>query len=451
MNYFLSILLFISIYYYLRKNKAQKLFFLLIPLVLSSYFFGLISVDNLNKSGFFQIGDLVLVYIILFYLLIKKSIPQNTFIKKFKVITTIFLIFILFQFIYSIVIYLAPSSSFKIFRAFFKYFAILFFLRELIGLKKEQLIILINLIHYLTVIFGILYILNFGFGIKIFGTVSYVEENYLSTLVYRNFLAFPVFSYFIVSYVIMTKKNLLVVFSTILILLTDVLLVYTRSILAVFLGVIIVTLLIKIFLNKNTIKNFAYSIPVVISIYLFIILLQAIFPDQYYYFFNRIDEVNKVGSISYVSNAQLRINIIESRVDKVIATNPINGLGYLREDESGYYYPDLYVRAGDKTGSIIIGDQTWGNFIASNGFLGLLLLLIIIFYPIYYSLRNKKIKKIDNVFYCVNIALIAEVIIGFFSTNFNDDTIYKISFYAALNAYYIYSSLKENEIEKSFS
>jgi hypothetical protein len=214
---------------------------------------------------------------------------------------------------------------------------------------------------------------------------------------------------------------------------------------------IFLSLLIKGFIDKSFFKNIYRIFLVFVIILTTLLIFRSKFTYQYFYFVNRLSEVNKVGSLYEVSNAKLRENIITSRIAQTIKTNPINGLGYLREDESGKYYPGLYVRAHDQTGQIIVGDQTWGNFIAANGFLGLFLLLYLIFYPAFYLRKRKILFKAHYLFYVTSIALISEIITGFVSPNFNDDNIFKISFYIALNAYSVYISLKKEKVNESVS
>lgn len=452
MNYFLTIILILILYVYLKKEKSTRLLYILLPLIFSNYFFGLINIEELNIKGVFQIGDLVNIFCIFGYIFFAKAYKRNVFIYKHKRIILFFIFFIFFQFFYSIFLYFDLLSSFKIFRIFFKFFSLLFFLNELLKLKENEFKILINVIYYITLFFGILYILNFGFNVKIFGAKSYIVENYYSSTIYRNFLSFPVFSFFVVPLAILTFKNKIKIISILLIILIDVLLVYTRSILLVFFFTIILSVTIKFFKSKNIKKEFSFILLILVSVNLFFYYFSLRFQDQYDYLLIRLTEINKASTIFDVSNAKLRENIIASRIDQTIKTNFINGLGYLREDKGYKYYPNLYIRTNDKRGQIIIGDQTWGNFIASNGFLGLFLLLITMFYPVYYRYKIKLFHERNLLFYAINIALIAELILGFVSQNFNNNNIFKISFYVALSSTVFFNMIRKRKVyEKPIS
>lgn len=422
----------------LSKEKTELL--LLIPFIISTNFFGFLPYSFFRIRGLVQQEDIVLIITLLIFVYVyfnfKPIYSYNNFLIGYKKIVYIFILFLIINLFHSFIIYGNFISSFKVFRIFFRYISILFFLNIILRLGKIKLDNLLKYIDVITLVLSILYILNFGFGITIFAVKSYQEDVYYNTLIYRNFYAFPIFVFFVLSRSLILDKFNIHSSLKIIILLIAILLVYTRTYLFVAFLIIISTLLIRVLKFKYYFFNIKSILSILFLIIIGYILVNVIFHNQYEYFRSRIDEVILVGNVYEVSNFKLRTDLIMSRIKKTININPIFGLGFIREDVSSRFYPDLFIRRNDIPGTILVGDQSWGGVIASLGLGGTVIFLLLYFYPLLYIRKWKLYKKTDMAFWAIVITLFCEIfIIGIISTNLIDE-IFKLSFYFSLLVFY---------------
>lgn len=430
MEYILLIIYLFCLIFYLKNKNASKLILVFLPIILSTYGFGLIDLKVLNVTGAFQIGDITLLYCIIYYFITKRINKENEIYKTFNNYINVFILFLIFQFIYSVFRYEAIDSSFKVFRIFFRYFSLVFFLNEFLKFEKKDLNILFEVISYSTLIFSFFFIINYGFNIKIFGTNSALVERYYDVIIYRNFLAIPSFLFFTISYTILRWRNIYEVTFVFALTSSVLLLVYTRSYLIIYVIILLLVIFIRFFILKSgKIIVLKRSIGIIFGFVIVFYMLLYFFDSQAAYFLDRFNEIYLVNSYNEVANAKLRENIINSRVEKVVDVNIITGLGYLREDQSQKYYSDLFVRPYDTRGQIIVGDQSWGSFIAANGFFGLFILLSIVLTLLYYIIKNK-INDIS--IFTLFLAIFAELLIAFVSENLISDGIFKFTFLLSL-------------------
>lgn len=453
-NIFLAITIFFVIYILLNyKSKPYLIFFLIfIP---SSNFFGFLPYGFFNQEGVIQQADIIFfIVIIIYFLTHKKKIKQNKFEKDYEKAITLFIILIILIFIFSILYFGNFLSTLKVFRVFIRYLSILLFFRLLNSLGINEIKNLLKFIDAITICLAVLYILNYGFNIPIFAIESYKEESYYGTILFRNFLAFPQFGLLIISRMMLSStfgiKNIL----SILIIFVAVFLMYTRSALIAAFVILLGSLVFRLKLYPTSANIKKILLGMLLFITVAFILINYIFENQFYYFKSRTDEIVKAGSIVEVQNFDLRTQIIFSRIEKVLTVNPFFGLGFIREDVSQYYYPDLFIRGHDKTGQIIIGDQSYGNFIASLGLGGFALFLYLVFLPIYYKVKYKiyfNNLEISSLFWSSSIfALITILLVAYFSTNLTDDIIFN-SFLLALMASLFNKYFNMTKYEKQFS
>jgi len=442
MHYFIffSYLLFSLVF--LVSKKVSKTIFVFIPLYFSTYGFGLVDPNDLNVKNVFQIGDLILLCLIIAYFFYNKKKCNNFQYKQIIKFIYIFIAYLMFSFVVSIFRYSEIDSSFRIFRLFFKYFSLVYFVNIITTFNSKEFERLIELIIFSTLFFGILYILHFGFNIKFFGSNNYIEENYFGTTIYRNFLAVPPFAILVTSYLIIKNKNVYFVSFVLGVLLLDYMLVYTRSWLIIFLFSIFISFVIRLFSNKFNFKDYKKIIIISLLGITTIILFTIYFYNQTAYFLGRFNEVSRINDYSEVANAKLREDIILSRITTVVNTNIIMGLGYIKEDVSSKYYNSLFVRHHDAFGQIIVGDQSWGSFIAANGFLGLFLFLLILFKPLVMQIQH---HEVNYLFYACYVSIFYEILLGFFSENFTSDGIFKISFLYSILVFSIINIKSKNE------
>ncbi|MBK7379702.1 MAG: hypothetical protein IPJ03_11945 [Ignavibacteriales bacterium] len=362
------------------------------------------------------------------------------------------MLYFVFVYILSLLQYEDYVATTKISRIFFHYFAFFSYLFVIFRIESKRLIRLFDIIEKLTLILTLFFILDSGFGLPIFAATDQFNV-YAGDLVERNLATFPLFSFFILARLGMKKEMGVYSIIGILGILFSVFLLITRS-LAV--AAIIIMMAGFFFRDKVIIKsgNISRLIGRLLLItLLFIILLVTLFQSQIKYFAVKVEDVTSANSTEAIVEGTSLYNrylIIESRIKKVWEVNPFTGLGMLHPDDARkVFYPDLFIRKQDKTGSVIIGDQSWGSFIGSVGFVGVFLYLLLFGYPIFYIWRQKIFYKLHIDFYAIFLATAMEVgMRSFFSRNLfvSFDL---LVFYFVLIVYFIELYYNKDELSDS--
>lgn len=454
-SYFFLALSILSIFYILFKYREEYELLLLIPIIITTNFFGF-SPFEINIKGLIQADDLS--FLAIFSILVF-FIPKTVYLKNrtrfyyiYGYLFLLLMLYFIFVYILSLLQYEDYVATTKISRIFFHYFAFFSYLFIIFRIESKRLIRLFDIIEKLTLILTLFFILDSGFGLPIFAATDQFNV-YAGDLVERNLATFPLFSFFILGRLGMKKKIGVYSIIGILGILFSVFLLITRS-LAV--AAIIIMMAGFFFRDKVIIKsgNISRLIGRLLLItLLFIILLVTLFQSQIKYFAVKVEDVTSANSTEAIVEGTSLYNrylIIESRVKKVWEVNPFTGLGMLHPDDARkVFYPDLFIRKQDKTGSIIIGDQSWGSFIGSVGFVGVFLYLLLFGYPIFYIWRQKIFYKLHIDFYTIFLATAMEVgMRSFFSRNLfvSFDL---LVFYFVLIVYFIELYYNKDELSDS--
>lgn len=423
-SYFFLAIVFLSIFYILFKYREQYELLLLIPIIITTNFFGF-SPFEINIKGLIQADDIS--FLSMFFILIF-FFNKNVYLKKrtkfyytYGYFFVILLLYFVFVYILSLIQYEDYVATTKISRIFFHYFAFFSYLFVIFRIEHERLIKLFDIIEVLTLVLTFFFILDSGFSVPIFAATDQFNI-YAGDVVERNLATFPLFSFFILARLAMKKKIGTYSILGILGILFAVFLLITRSLAVA--AIMIMTagffLRDKVLIKSGNISRLIGRL-VLVGV-LFVILLVTVFQSQIKYFAVKVEDVTSANSTEAIVEGTSLYNrylIIESRINKVWEVNPFTGLGMLHPDEARkIFYPDLFVRKQDKPGSVIIGDQSWGSYIGSVGFVGVFLYLMLLAYPIFYVIKNRILFKMHIDFYTVLLAVFMEVgMRSFFSRN----------------------------------
>jgi len=416
--------------------SKEKYHLLLLPFIIDSDFFGFSSIHQLAAIK----GDLVLlivVFIFLYFLTRNRKYPVSRFVRISILNTIIFLIFLTLILVISWILYNEYLPTFKVYRIFLRYTAILMFISIFLRLDEQNIYKFMELIEKLTIVLSIFYILNYSFGIPIFAVESYTTFQLRSVTISRNFLALPYFSSFVLYRICLKQHYKWQDIAGIFVILITIFLTYTRNFVISTILFTVIALFIRASKYSKSIIGFVKVsvLTTLISLILVFILIK-VFPNQLDYFKSRIEHITNVNKVIRDKNANIRIEIIKSRVSKVLKTNPLTGLGFVHEDSRIKDHVGLWVRKNDKPGQIIVGDQAWGTLIGLIGFGGCLMLLFMFFYPLGHLLVNRIFVDQNITSIASNIFLVhAATIAAFFTTVFVSNIV-NVSLYLCLIIYY---------------
>ena len=446
---FLILTILFSVYILYRSREEYELL-LLLPIIISTSFFGF-SPYEINIKGLIQSDDisfLLMFFLVLFF--IKKDIyltSRSVFYYRYGYLFVLLLAYFIFVYVLSLIQYQDYTATTKISRIFFHYFAFFAYYFIIVRIEKERIIRLFDIIEKLTLVLTLFFILDSGFCISIFAATDQFNI-YAGDVVERNLSTFPLFSFFILARLSLKREVNWYNILGILGILFAVFLLITRSLAA---AAIIILFAGFFFRDKVLIKSGKISrliARIALITILFTVILITVFQSQIKYFATKVEDITSASSVDAVVEGTSLYNrylIIESRVSKVWEVNPFTGLGMLHPEEARkVFYPDLFIRRQDKPGTVIVGDQSWGSYIGSVGFLGVILYLPLMLYPLYYIWRRKVLYSLNIDFYTVLLALIMEVgMRSFFSRNLFV-SFHLLVFYYALILYFIELYHNEN-------
>lgn len=416
---------------------------LLLPFVVASNFFGFLSQDTFAREGIIQQGDVVLILVFILGVIFSsdETLPSvdDVFHNSYSRIAILFTLFLLAVLVLSSIEYGNFWESFKVFRRFFRYISVFVFFYMMRRLRGDQLKRLLMFIENLTILLAILYIINFGLGLPVFAIASYKEYSFRGETLLRNYLALPSFAVFTLSMLLLkphfTLKSVIGVVAIIL----AFLLTYTRDYVVSTFLVVVAATVISLIYYRAPFKRIALLGIVFVGVGM---VSLNIFSNQFQFLLSRVKEVHESGGVEQTKNFLIRQNIVLSRAELALQTNPLCGVGFLSEEYSTKFHFDIYTRPWDRPGQLIVGDQSWGNFIASIGFGGSAIFLLLFFYPIYFIIKTRSFRFQSTAVYACLISLFVEIFItAFFFPSLITD-VFQICFYFGLIDYYIsYSGL----------
>lgn len=438
-----------GIYIILQRNIHPSLL-LFLPFFFSTNFFGSTSFQ-FNISGVFRNADITLIIVALmvpFFLYRDYVFEKRTAIYyNYGNLVIYLLLYFFIVLIISIFQYEDVVPTIKTSRSFFRYVIFFPILYMVFRTKLDEIKYLMNVIEKLTLFLGLLYILDFAFGIEIFSSSSNI--NMLGgEAVQRNFMAFPVFAFLILARLALKEKVGKYEIVGILILMIDILLTLTRSLVIAGIGTIFLATFIrgKLYSGGKIVRKLLLTSLVIGSILTIVVIL--LFDQALNNFSERLGKLSISSEGIEASTLEMRFEIISSRIEKIWEVNPFTGLGYINPLESRkIFYPDLYVHWYDRPGSVMVNDQSWGGYIGSVGLIGLILFLALFFYPFIFLIKQKIFYKLDHEFYPVFIALLIE----FFSRSIISenlfDNFFQISLFLVLMIYFIENKNNEDSSE----
>jgi len=418
-------------------------YLILLPFIISSDVFGFAQHFFLGRfSREIEMLSIVLVWII-FRFNYKKYIPKTKTANNIKLLFSIYLIYITIELLLSFAHYNNILGSIFTARRFLYYISILLFVDILVRFPKSRLEKIFGIIKIITIITTISYILTYGFGIELY-TYAKVYSSYQSQIIYRTVYAHPYFSFFVFSSILFKKKPLLFDYGMIGLILIAVFLTFTRSLIMIYLFMTLAIIYFKSIVIENRQLSIFSKIKSLFKltrnhfaiIVLFAIIMYSIielYPTQLGYFISRLDKTASLSNIKSDYSITARKDIILSRIELTKKENPIFGVGFLNSRVAEKFYPNLFVREADLPGTIIIGDQSWGNIIGTLGFLGATIYIILLIYPVQLVLKN---RGLDNYAYAAGFSIIA-IIANFVVSNDALKEITKLSFYISIIVYYI--------------
>ncbi len=414
----------------------EKYHLLLLPFIIDSDFFGFSIINKLNIIK----DDLVILTVLLIFLYFmtqNRKYPLSRFLKVNNLNTIIFLLFLTLILFISWILYNDYLPSLKVYRIFLRYTAILMFISIFLRLEEQNINKYMELIEKITIVLSVFYILNYSFGIPIFAVESYTTFQLRSVTISRNFLALPYFSSFLLYRICLKRDYKWFDIAGIFVILITIFLTYTRNFIISSVFFTFIALFLRaIKFSKNIFGIIKVTFLTTLICVILVVILIKIFPNQLNYFKSRIENITTVNRVIRDKNANIRIEIIKSRVSKVLKTNPVTGLGFVHENSRIKDHLGLWVRKNDKPGQIIVGDQSWGTLIALIGFGGCLLLLYLFFYPMGYLIVRKIFIQQDINSIASNIFLVhAATVAAFFTTVFVSNIV-NVSFYLGLVVFY---------------
>lgn len=419
------------------KQPRRSELLLLLPFVVTSNLFGFVRVGTFDLHGLIREGDVVFILLLVlmyFFMGKTKNVRGDTeFHATYWKIATAFTAFLIAELVLSIAEYGKVWESFKVFSQFFRYSSVFIFFYMFERLDPDQVQDLLLFVEDLTLALCALYIINFGFGVQVFGVQTFKTFLFGGQDLFRNYYAIPSFSIFTLSMLLLRPKFTPKSAIGIGVIILTLLLSYTRNFVFSSLFVLMATSMIGFFYYGMKIRRLAF---VGVTVLLFGVITLGVFANQLRFFMSRVNEVQQYGGIESSPNLVVRERIILSRVELVLHSNPVTGVGFLGDKASPTFYPNVFVRhSWDKPGQLLIGDQSWGNVIVSIGFGGAAILLLLFAYPIYHITRNKSFRDQSVIVYAALLALFIEFFVAaFFEPNLLD-SVFKICFYFALIDY----------------
>ncbi len=418
----------------LRAPRTPE-YLLLIPIIIYSNAFGFIEVGSLNIKGFLDTRDYAFISIILlsirFLNRYEKQVRANAN-ETYLIIFKIFLIYLFTILIYSLFTYWEPLSSVKVFRMFFRYVSFFFFLVILERLSDKQIFNFISLLEKITIILLVLYLIQVGIGVTIFQAKAYNIQYTQGVAIERNFSIAPEFAtLFFLNYLLRKKISLWHIF-VIILMFISVAFSFSRHSIIGYVVLFIIAIFFRRLLYKGEKRRFAVQLGILLTLFISTFVFVNYFNLHYEHLLQRIDTDRGVA-ITQGGSWVMRIAFIQKRMEDVAEINPVMGLGYLDGEASVRYYPDLAGFNYWDSGQFLVGDQSWGSIITMLGYLGGILLIVVIAYiPIrrLMNLNQDNEKMVLSI--SLSLILLYALILGSFFSLLLINSALSISFQLAL-------------------
>ena len=420
--------------------RRTKLFLLAIPIVMSmkesafidAYHF-LLRFPGLPVA--LNYDTLLLIVLTIAYILFKHQSKSSYSMRrriKGGLTLKLIIIFIAYSFIQVLIYWVGNMNLqlgllFSLLSTLFPFLTILLWLQIMRFSTDEDLLVLINSITLISVILGILYILNSS-GLEIYPFETYWEFSTQTVTIIRDFNTIP--PWLSLSFATLLIRNDLRSGLGLVILVIVVIFTYTRSILLSYAGMFVVYLFIvsnyKKILKKYTVLAFLFAI--------FFFIFGDKLADNIDFFGGRFDEVSDTGIEE--SSFGKRLDTIEYLFDNPSLMAIIFGKrANVQEYDTGFDY------SGAPTS--IYADSTWSNIIYFSGIVGFMLLVLIYIttiIPLLLPARGLKRNQHQNVI-IVTLTMFQIILVSFAGLTLYFQTSFVI-------AYLIHSRILREPIQR---
>jgi len=452
-------LLIIGLILYILKNYRNKPeFLLLLPVILSSNFFGFVESNQISLVGFADTKDLtfLLIFLIYIHFVNTKSIQVKYFNTNYISIYASYNIYLLLMLIVSILLYNELLSSLSLYKFFLRYLAFFLYIKILQRLNDKQIYSFFSLLKVVTIILVTLYLLQTGLGIQIFAIKPHILEQYYSIDIERNFGIVPEFATFFLLYFILREKySIWTIFITFMLFLIP-FFNYTRHSIVGYIFLIIFTIIIRIITyHRSRQKNSLYIVYLSLFFFIGFVILVSKFSHQYDYLSNRFESITSSGGVSKEGNMAGRLETIGARTTAVTEKSFIFGLGFLKNDMSKLHFPELSSGSFARKGNFLLGDQSWATQITVTGIIGaiwliflLLVLPIKVFKTWYQYVRFHGVKYFPHSLHIILIFSILIIYSLFYGSFFSELFILNglsISFQLAIVFRFIFNKIKYSD------
>ena len=394
--------------------RHTKLFLLAIPIVMSMKESAFIGASHFS---FYLPGlpvainyDIFLLFVLtVTVILIKhqsKSVHAVRRCVKGDLILKLVKIFIAFSVIQVLIFWVGNMNLqlgllFTLLSYLFPFLSILLWLQIMCLSTDKEVLVLINSITLITVILGILYVLNSS-GLEIYPFEIYRELSFQAKTIIRDFSTIP--PWLSLSLATLLVRDNLRSGLGLLILVTVIIFTYTRSILLSFVTIFIVYSFIinnyKKLLKRYIVLAFLFSI--------FFFVFGDKLVDDIDYLSGRFDDVSDTGIPE--SSLGKRLDTIDYLFSNPSLSAVIFGMrANIHEYGTGFDYSDAPTS--------ISGDSTWSSIIYYGGIIGFVLLLSIYIaslLPFLLQARDIKRKQHQRVI-IMTLAMLQIILVSFVS------------------------------------
>lgn len=361
-----------------RKLKVDLLFFIVSVALPTSFF------NFIPKTIFIDLRLLFLAIGILYIVFNIQRLNKLLKINGIKLLLWM-VVFLIFRFMYAIVIQNIPVIEVvTIFRTNYSYPLITFgFLLYASNMDNERLFRFLYWIFLVTLIAGAIYILSNLTGINFYANVSKEYNVFNNTVLMQNMASIPKFSKFLFVFGVLasiTLSKFKKIYYILVPFVVTVISIVRSELLVYFALLFFIILFINIsrFSVKST-KFFKFVFIGIVSVG----IATLIFSSHISRLVNKFgfDESTEISSSRYIEEGtyKVRLNLVED-ANKAISNDLLLGNGYKREVKKGEY------------SYVVGGDTLVAPIIYTEGYLGLLLRCLPIFWFLVFGIKNIKSK-----------------------------------------------------------
>lgn len=361
-----------------RKLKVDLLFFIVSVALPTSFF------NFIPKTIFIDLRLLFLAIGILYIVFNIQHLNKLLKIKGIKLLLWV-VVFLIFRFIYAIVIQNIPVIEVvTIFRTNYSYPLITFgFLLYAVNMDNKRLFRYMYWLFVATLFAGIVYIVSNLIGVNFYANVSKDYNVFNNKVLMQNMASIPKFSKFLFVFGVLasiTLSKFKKIYYILIPFVVTVISIVRSELLVYFALLFFIILFVKVsrFSLKST-KLVKFGFVGIVSVG----MASLIFSSHIARLVNKfeLDENTEISFDRYIEKGtfKVRLNLIEE-ANKNISDKAVLGNGYQREVKKGEY------------SYVVGGDTLVAPIIYSEGYLGLFVRCLPIFWFLLFGIKNIKSK-----------------------------------------------------------